>query len=50
MRQPAMTSQVHSISVPRGWIVLGATLFSWALVAATWSMTTQLFSFVSTVI
>ena len=50
MRQQAMTSQAHSISIPRGWVLLGAGLFSWALFAATWSLTTQLFAFVSAVI
>ena len=50
MRQPTMTSHAQSISIPRGWIVLGAALLSWALVAATWSMTTQLFAYVSAAI
>ena len=47
MRRNATSAQAAQISVlPRGWIVLGAALASWMLVAMLWTGTSQLFSFV----
>lgn len=36
----------HPLPLPRGWIILGAALSSWALFAGLWAGTSQLFQFV----
>lgn len=43
----SVSHAAHAFPIPRGWIVLGAALMSWMLVAAFWTGTTQLFAFVS---
>jgi hypothetical protein len=48
MRRTTTAAQAIQIShFPRGWIVLGAAIASWMLVAAMWMATSQLFVYVS---
>lgn len=44
---PAVAHTSQALPIPRGWIVLGAALMSWMLVAALWTGTSQLFGYVS---
>lgn len=45
MRRTTAVAQVaHVHHVPRGWIVLGAALASWMVVAGLWTGMSQLFS------
>lgn len=46
MRRTSAAVQTRSLPLPRGWIILGGALASWALVVALWTGTSQLFGFV----
>lgn len=48
MRTTAATHQTSGL--PRGWIITGAALASWMVVAAAWAGMSQLFTFVSAAI
>ena len=51
MRTTVSPSQMHQVSgLPRGWVVLGLTLASWALVAGMWAGMSQLYGFVASAI
>lgn len=45
-RSTAVAQSLHLSQIPRGWIVLGSALASWMLLAAMWTATSQLFSYV----
>ncbi|MNY77638.1 hypothetical protein D3C86_2176110 [compost metagenome] len=45
-RNTAALNAQHPLPLPRGWIILGAALTSWALFAAAWVGASQLFHFV----
>lgn len=45
-RTTAVVHAPRSLPLPRGWFILAGALASWALFAALWSGTSQLFSFV----
>lgn len=40
------TGATQGHGIPRGWIIVGAALASWLIVAAVWVGTTQLLGFV----
>lgn len=44
---PAVAHTSQALPIPRGWIMVGAALMSWMFVAALWTGTSQLFSYVS---
>jgi len=46
-RNSAIAKAAQVPQVPRGWIILGAALISWMLVAVLMTSMSQLFSFVS---
>lgn len=48
MRRMTVTRQAQTLSLPRGWYVLGAALASWAMFAAAWTGLSQIFTFVLT--
>lgn len=51
MRRAAMHTQTHpELALPRGWIILGAALASWLVVAVVWSGMSQIFTLVSAVV
>ena len=45
-RTTANVQTQRSQSLPRGWIILGAALASWALFVGLWAGSSQLFQFV----
>ena len=45
-RTTAVIHAQRALPLPRGWIVLGGALASWALFAGLWAGTSQLFGFV----
>ncbi|MCR6673616.1 hypothetical protein [Devosia ginsengisoli] len=45
-RTSAAVQTQRSLPLPRGWIILGGALASWALFAGLWAGTSQLFGFV----
>ena len=45
-RNTAALHDQHPLPLPRGWIILGAALTSWALFAAAWFGASQIFQFV----
>jgi len=45
-RNSAVTSAERGLSLPRGWIILGLALMSWAVVVGLWTGISQLFFFV----
>lgn len=49
-RRTATALALHLSQVPRGWIMLGAALASWMLLAAMLMGISQLFAYVSAVI
>ena len=49
-RTTAVAQTSHGPQIPRGWIVLGAALASWMVVAVLWTGTSQLFSYVASAI
>lgn len=49
-RNNAIAKAAQVPQVPRAWIILGAALISWMLVAVLMTSMTQLFSFVSTAV
>lgn len=48
MRRTSVAHAASAPHLPRGWVMLGAMLVSWMLVALLWSGGSQLFSFVAT--
>ena len=51
MRRTSVATTTHqAISQPRGWIVLGAALASWALFIGAGSVMAQLFTYVGSAI
>lgn len=49
MRRTAIPAQTRTASLPRGWLVLGAALASWFIVAAMWTGMSQIFGLVASV-
>jgi hypothetical protein len=47
MRSTAMPAQTKTVSLPRGWIVLGMALASWLVVAAMLTGMSQIFDLVA---
>lgn len=45
-RTPAVAHAAHVHHIPRGWIVLGAALASWMVVALLWAGASQVFSLI----
>ena len=39
----AVVHTQHSLPIPQGWVILGAVLTSWAMLAAVFAGATQLF-------
>lgn len=53
MRRSTAKAQVQVMqarSIPRGWIVLGLAMMSWMLVVTLWSVASQLFGAVVSVL
>ena len=51
MRTTVTTSSVQQAGgLPRGWMVLGLTLVSWAAVAGMWAGLSQLYGFIAAAI
>jgi len=47
MRRTAAVAQVQrALPLPRGWIILGLALASWAVFAGLWAGASQLFAFI----
>jgi hypothetical protein len=49
-RTTAVAHATQALPIPRGWIVLGAAMVSWMIVALLWTGGSQLFSYVSAAI
>ncbi|MET3925002.1 hypothetical protein [Devosia sp. 2618] len=46
MRQTSVANtNAAAIGLPRGWVILGSALASWAILASVWFGATQMFSF-----
>lgn len=45
-RTTAVLHAQHPLPLPRGWVILGAALASWAVFAGIWTGTSQLFLFI----
>lgn len=51
MRRAAIHTQTPSaVALPRGWIIVGAALASWLVVAAVWTGMSQIFWLVASAV
>ena len=49
-RTTAVLHAQRPLPLPRGWIILGGALASWALLAGLWAGTSQLFAYILSVV
>ncbi len=48
-RTTAVMHGQHTLPLPRGWLIAGFAMASWAIFALLWAGTSQLFQFISSV-
>lgn len=49
MRRTAVMHAQRALPLPRGWLIVGFALASWAVFALLWAGMSQLFQFISSV-